>query len=210
MSILERVDHLVYAAPDLDAACADVAERLGVQASIGGAHPGRGTRNALVAVGPSCYIEIIAPDPSQPDPPNPRWFGIDDLKAPRLVTWACKARDLQRLVDDTAERGLQLGPISASSRQRPDGVLLRWILTTPNLSVGEGIVPFFIDWGHSTHPSTSAQRGPTLVSLRALHPEPYRVRTLLAALDLDLAVDPGPHPRLIASFQRGSTIIEVQ
>jgi len=47
--MLQPIDHLVYAAPDLDAACAEIERRLGVAPSPGGQHIGRGTRNALVA-----------------------------------------------------------------------------------------------------------------------------------------------------------------
>jgi len=85
--MLERVDHLVYAAPDLNAACAEIERRLGVAPSPGGQHIGRGTRNALVAIGPRSYLEIIAPDPDQPRPNGPRWFNIDSIETPRLVAW---------------------------------------------------------------------------------------------------------------------------
>src|SRR5262245_26246914 len=85
-----RVDHLVYATPDLKLGIDRTEELFGVRATPGGQHPGSGTRNALVALGPSAYLEIIGPDPEQSKPSNPRRFGIDDLKAPRLVTWAAR------------------------------------------------------------------------------------------------------------------------
>jgi hypothetical protein len=57
-SLLPRVDHLVYATPDLDRGIDEIEKLLGVRASPGGQHQGRGTRNALVALGPTAYLEI--------------------------------------------------------------------------------------------------------------------------------------------------------
>jgi Glyoxalase-like domain len=46
------LDHLVYAAPDLATAVADLEEHLGVRAQAGGKHVGLGTHNALLALCP--------------------------------------------------------------------------------------------------------------------------------------------------------------
>ena len=61
-----------------------------------------------------------------------------------------------------------------------------------------GIVPFFIDWGQSPHPSRSAPQGAVLVALSAEHPDEDRIQRALGALGLELPVTHGPRARLIA------------
>ena len=165
---------------------------------VAGQHPGRGTRNALVALGPTTYLEIIAPDPDQPPPAGPRPFGLDELKESRLVAWFIHSSDLERLRREAVRKGVPLGEIKSGSRRRPDGVQLSWRFTDPWAPVGDGVVPFFIDWEDSPHPARTAAKGATLVSLRAEHPDERGVRTMLRHLELDLPLKQGPSPALIA------------
>jgi hypothetical protein len=206
--ILPLVDHLVYATPNLDAAIVDLERRLGVRATPGGSHPGRGTRNALIAIGAAAYLEIVGPDPDQVVD-GPRWFGIDGLSAPRLVTWAAKGRALHEIVERAAGEGVRLGPAVAGRRVRSDGIALFWTCTDPTVLLHDGLVPFFIDWGDSPHPSTSAAPGPRLSALRAQHPDPSRVRASLAVLGLDLQVDASPRAALVATLQTEQGPVEL-
>jgi hypothetical protein len=197
-TVLPRVDHLVYGAPDLAAGIAALEKLLGVRATPGGQHPGRGTHNALIALGPSTYIEIISPDPQQPKPDLPRPFGLDELSESRLVTWAANENDLPRLFRQATEHGIMLGDIAPGSRRRTDGVMLTWQYTNPRVVVADGVVPFFIDWGKTPHPAQSAVDGGRLVALTGEHPDPDRVKKLLGQLRLDLPVSKGAKPGLIA------------
>ena len=199
-TILERVDHLVYGAPDLQAGIDAIEQLLGVRATPGGQHPGGGTRNALIALGPAVYLEIIGPDPDQPTPAEPRTFGIDDLTAPRLVAWAAKGTSLEALVENARRGGVTLGPVSAGSRRTPGGALLAWRYTSPRVILADGLVPFFIDWGTTTHPAGSGAPGVTLVDFRAEHPDPARVRAMLSTLGLDLPVARASRAALIATI----------
>jgi len=198
--LLSKIDHLVYATPDLAAGVKQVEALLGIQATPGGQHPGEGTRNALIALGPMSYLEIIGPDPDQAKPPGPRKFEIDDLTAPRLVTWAAKGTNLTQIVAEAHRRGVPVGDVIPGSRRTPTGSLLSWHITNQRAFVANGLVPFFIDWGDTPHPARSAATGATLISLRGEHPDPEHVQRMLEALGLDLPVVKGAKPSLVATI----------
>lgn len=206
---LARVDHIVLATPDVD----DTADRLsitfGVRAVPGGRHPDWGTRNALFALGDDVYLEIVGPDLEAPAPEAPRPFGIDDLSAPRVATWAVKGRSLDALVVEARSSGIDLGEVHRRTRRRPDGALLGWSMTASTAPRADGIIPFFIDWGVSPHPATTSPRCGTLVGLRARHPEAAQVRAMLKSLGLDLHVESGEAARLIATIETPRGRIEL-
>lgn len=194
------IDHLVYATPDLDLGIATIERLLGVRATAGGRHPGAGTRNALVALGPGTYLEIVGPDRTQPQPEQPRWFRIDEIDAPRLVTWAAKVDSIDQISRKARRLGVGLGGIVAGSRRRDDGVLLAWRYTNPRTVVADGIIPFLIDWGTTPHPSESAVRGASLITLRVEHPQPEPIRDVARRLGLSLQIDRGSQPALVATI----------
>lgn len=199
--LLSQIDHLVYAAPDLADAVEHVEELLGVRPQLGGQHPGWGTHNALISFGSGRYLEIIGPDPRQPRPKEGRAFGIDTLKRSRLARWAAKGADLGALHASARSKGVDLGAVRAGSRSRPDGTIVKWQLTDPWTDVADGLIPFFIDWGDSPHPSTAVTAEAKLVSLRAEHPDPECISQLLEHLGLYLPVTSGPKPKLIAVLE---------
>lgn len=208
--LLKRVDHLVYATPDLEASVADLENRLGVRAIPGGQHPGRGTRNALLALREYSYLEIVGPDPSQAWEVGPRWFEVDDIAGPRLITWAANATKLEDVVAHAARHGLRLGAVTAGSRVRSDGVTLSWKFTDPCTRVAGGLLPFFIDWGSSPHPATTAPRGLQLVSLCGEHPEPARVEEALSGVGINLRVGYGLQPALVAVLKTSKGMVELR
>jgi hypothetical protein len=193
------IDHLAYGAPDLAAAVDDIAERFGVRAQGGGQHVGLGTHNALLALGPSTYLEIIAPDPDQPTPAAPRPFGVDDLTRPRLVGWAVSCDDIDTTISTWRANGYEPGQVIDMQRNSPDGEVLRWRLTL-NAREG-GPVPFLIAWGDTPHPARSAPKGLTLAALEIEHPDPAPLTALLAPLAVDVVVKPASSTQLVARIR---------
>lgn len=190
MAVPASLDHLVYSVPNLEAAVEDLASRLGVRPALGGRHTGRGTWNALLGLGGRRYLEVIARDPSQAAPDGPLPHDLDGLRSARLVTWAAAATDLESRVAAARAGGCDLGDVRPLRRTRPDGTELAWQLTRRPVE-GEGLVPFLIDWGATPHPSVDARGGCELVDLRALHPQPARIASMLAAVGVELKVEEG-------------------
>ncbi len=193
------LDHLVYATPDIDATVAELAGQLGTRPGQGGSHAGWGTRNALLSLGPRRYLEVIGPDPDQPDPDAPRPFGIDELTAPALVTWAIGVDDLEAALADARKNGYEPGEPVAMQRTRPDGVVLSWRLTPPRLADG-GIVPFFIDWTGSAHPAEDAP-AVRLVDFALLHPRPPDIRYTVFAVGAQVPLRTGDRKGVLAVIE---------
>ncbi|WP_395103579.1 VOC family protein [Actinomadura sp. SCN-SB] len=187
------LDHLVYAAPDLEAAVERVAEAVGTRPVEGGPHLGFGTRNYLLGLGGRSYLEIVGKDPGQPEPAGPRPFGVDDLEAPALVAWAVATTDIDTAVARARKAGVDPGDAHDMSRRRPDGTLLKWRLTPPQ----PGVLPFLIDWGDTPHPTETLPTVP-LRSFEITHPNPETLRPELAALGVSPPVSKGQHESLTA------------
>jgi Glyoxalase-like domain len=197
---IKGLDHIIYGSPDLERAIEEVRLLTGVEPIRGGTHPGRGTQNALLSLGPHTYIEILAPDPAQ----SPEALALAAERIPasnRIINWAAKCDDLEVAFRMTAGSDLNLGRIEDMSRALPSGGQLAWRLTRGAL-VCNGLVPFLIDWDESPHPAMSSPSGCALQYFRAEHPDPALVKDHLASLGLQdvLEVSRGPQPRMLAGL----------
>ena len=121
-----------------------------------------------------------------------------------------KGKSLERFSEDAKTHGVDLGAVIPGSRKRPDGVVLSWTYTDPRVVLADRLIPYFIDWGSSPHPSATAAKGVTLVSLRAEHPDAERVQKMVSQLGLKLEVTHGPKPSLIATFNspKGQVVLK--
>ena len=197
------LDHVLLGCNDLDGGMDFVEERTGVRPAIGGVHPGRGTRNALLSLGERRYLEIIAPDPKQ-DRIEPfaqkQVAHLKQLTSPHLIGWAAHPGDLERFAARLREANIPLDGPRAGSRQRPDGKLLQW--KTLNLKDDrDGLLPFFTEWSaDSLHPSEDAPKGCRLTNFGGLTPNTAELAKIGNLLQLDLSFSRGNPPTLKASI----------
>jgi Glyoxalase-like domain len=195
----ELLDHILLGCNDLQRGIDFVEQHTGVRAAFGGAHPGRGTRNALLSLGERRYLEIIAPDPGQPDAKDSLAL-LRKLSEPRIVGWAAHPGDLGSLAEKLRNAGVAFeGPIPGS-RKRPDGRVLQW----QTLTLKENpswLLPFFIEWSaDSVHPSADAPAGCRLIRFEAVTPEPDKLAKTAALLLVDLPIAKGAKPQLRATL----------
>lgn len=164
------LDHIVVGFPNLEDGIARLQQLSGCRTAIGGSHPNRGTRNALLSLGDHCYLELLAPDPAQP---TLRWHPeIAGLTELTIVDWAVRHHDLDVLAALLQQRGVSFTGPMLGSRLRPDGQALRWrtLHLTENL---QGNLPFFIQWDPSSvHPAVDAPGGCRLQHFQPTGPLP--------------------------------------
>jgi hypothetical protein len=196
------LDHMLLAINDRDRGMDWIESKLGVKPVIGGNHPGMGTRNALLSIGPNCYLEIIAPDPDQKTYTFP--IDIRSITEPQIITWCVGTKDIETLVKKAKESGFNIMGPFAGSRTRPDGKILKWknAFVQENFRVNNvDPVPFFIEWASDTlHPSQDSPKGCTLQTFEIEHPRAGKLQEVFKSLGLDAKVNQSENAKLIATI----------
>jgi hypothetical protein len=200
----DMLDHLLLGCSDLDEGIAYVEEHTGVRPAVGGVHPGRGTRNALVALGPLHYLEVIAPDPAQTGIPTARAElppMLKRLSTPTLVDWAVHTSDIVGVAERLKKAGVGFQGPTPGSRTRPDGKMLHW--QTLNIADDRnGLIPFFIQWGAETvHPSVDAPPGCTLESFSVVSPDSSGLAKEFQKIGISVEVARGKTAHLWAKLE---------
>jgi len=204
------IDHILYAASDLQRGMDEIEGLLGVRPVKGGHHPQYGTHNAILSLGPGVYLEVIARDPDMPPPERGALFDVPETEGSRLVAWVYRVADIQQSSDALRDAGILLGPINKGSREKPDGSVISWELTDPYTRPLDGAIPFLIDWGDTVHPSGVVASGGDLVELSVTHPEPDEVRNALSALGAEIKVLQGDQFRLSARIKTEHGLITIR
>ena len=210
VSAIQALDHLIVGVADLEAGIGWFEQRTGVKAVIGGSHPGRGTRNALMSLGRRQYLELLSLDPAQDANLRP---ALRALKEPRVIGWAAATTNIADVVSRVKAAGLTgIGP-RPGSRKRPDGTEIKWTTLAVQHQLArdpDDPIPFFIEWdGASRHPSEESPAGCALATFTFEHPDDNALREMLRRIGIDGPVRPGEQVRLRASLKTPKGTIEL-
>src|SRR5579863_583920 len=171
------LDHVIWACADLERGSRRFEALTGVRPRYGGVHASGLTHNALIGLGPRCYLEILAPvKPAGADDDD--WCRLARAAhEPRLLTYCLRsARPLSELASTFGALGWKNAVVASNGRTTPEGVRLRWQWLAPAAERFGLAFPFFIDWLDSPHPAESldaaqAQPGILLQGFAVGHPD---------------------------------------
>lgn len=182
-----QLDHILWAVPRFDAGVELMERMTGVLPSYGGVHPELGTRNAILALGDKCYLEVIGPDPDRSPHAG---FGtlLEALEAPQVFTAAVRVSGMSAIAAALHELGVPADGPTPMTRLTADGSVLRWEILVPKDEELGWQLPFFIDWGDSPHPADAAPKGCKLNSIELLHPNAQRLAKVASSLQIDIPV----------------------
>jgi len=205
----EAFDHILVGSSNLEAAIDWFEQKTGVRPAVGGRHPGRGTRNALVSLGKPHYFELLAPDPEQPNVDTARLRVFRSLSTPAPYTWAARTHHMEATRQAAEKAGLKFEGPTPGSRKRPDGRTLEW----SSLALADdfdGLLPFFIQWGpNAVHPSEDSPQGCTLHSFQLVSPNAKKVESTLKLFGIAANVAEGGHSKLIVSLNTPRGVVQL-
>jgi hypothetical protein len=203
-----RIDHLVWFSPDLAEGERHFSSRMDCASAYGGVHPGDGTRNSLLSIGDSTYVEILAPDPAQES------ASLDGelagLNGQGLYHWAVGDVDLDGLVAQARRSFYEVSDIVSGGRRLPDGSWLGWKLVGLRNHGFGALVPFFIDWTDCIHPAAHAPRGGAFAGIELFSPQAAKLTALFRSLGLALAAVQREKPGIAVTLEsrRGRQVLK--
>ena len=139
-----RLDHLVLAVRDLDAAAVAYAAVLGRSPSWRGTHPAYGTANVLFGLD-NCYVELLALGGDAPaHPVAAALASYLERRSEGLFALAFGSDDLAASHRLLSSAGLDPGPIADGVAHASDGAVRRWRSFSLSRTDARGVNAFVI------------------------------------------------------------------
>jgi Glyoxalase-like domain len=176
-----RIDHVIWATADLDAAAERMEREHGLAATGGGAHDGMGTHNRIVPLGGG-YLELLAVR----DPAEAAGSALGRAVSDRLERVGEGLMGWAVAVDDVEAVARRLGTdLAAISRA---GFTAR--LTGVPEAMAEPCLPFFLERRHGV-PDPGAGAAAGGIAWLELSGDRERLAGWLGGAELPLRVTPG-------------------
>jgi hypothetical protein len=210
------LDHLIVAAPSLEAGVVWCEDTLGVTPLPGGKHPLMGTHNRVLKISsegfPNAYLEIIAIDRDAPPPGRPRWFGLDSIDlapGPRLIHVVARSTTLDMHRWGLITVGYKPGDPVNASRDTPHGLLAWQILVRDDGGLGAGgALPTLIQW-RGRHPTETLPDSGVVLQSLALNGINDRARDVLRLRGVKVsAAETSPALRAVLRTPKGDVMLE--
>ncbi len=178
--MLHGIDHVIIAAPDPDAAAAQLEAALGLTSAGGGRHDGLGTFNRLAWLADGSYLELIGVDDEEAARSWPLGAATLGVLASGggFVGYALDDRPLEPDVRMLRRYGSEIGDVTEGRRVGRDGAITRWRTAVPP-RIGPDGLPFLIE-----HVITGAEWDSRILDQRAQFRYPIGSPVLLVGLEL--------------------------
>ena len=203
-----EVDHVLVAVASLDGPVRELERRLGVTAVDGGVHPAWGTANRIVPLG-GTFLEIVAVvDPERAaGSAFGQWVAAGVADPPRPLGWAVRVSNIE---SEAARLRLE---VSAGSRARPDGSVVRWRICGLEVAAAEPALPFLIQWDPGVAPPgrtvVSHAAGSVRLAELTLRGDPNRVAAWFGDHRLPVTVQRGPSALVAVHLEIEGRRVEV-
>jgi hypothetical protein len=168
-----QLDHVSYATSH--DTVIDVIQRIGSQLGAsfidGGIHPQFGTRNFILPLKDSRYIEVVCPldHPAADKTPFGQLVTKKVEAGGGWLTWVVAVEDLSSI-----ERRLERKAVEGH-RKKPDGNELFWRQIGVLDTLDQASNPFFIEWTSESHPSTERDSNVSLSAIE-IYGDPDLIR----------------------------------
>ena len=170
-----QLDHVSYATSH--DSVIDVIQRIGSQLGAsfidGGIHPQFGTRNFILPLKNSRYIEVVCPldHPAADKTPFGQLVSKKVEAGGGWLTWVVAVDDLSPIEEKMERKAVE------GHRKKPDGNELFWRQIGVLDTLDQASNPFFIQWKSDSHPSTERDSNVALSAIEIYgDPESLRQR----------------------------------
>ncbi|MEM1035908.1 MAG: VOC family protein [Pseudomonadota bacterium] len=175
----------------------------------GGSHAGQGTYNRLIGATNGQYLELIGPDPNQSvEGTIIRQVGHQKALTSCLIAY--RTNDLDHLNETVLEAGGLTTGVQSMSRVTDDGSTVSWrllFMAHPKFP----ILPFFIDWGDTAHPSTRLNPTVSLIDPVFQSQNPDDLNDFLTRLGVSASVTYSSEDDLLLTVEsRGRMFLATQ